>query len=475
MSKNPLRPRKNPVVIVLLALALLAAACGGDDDGGDAVDQTTTTEAPETTEAPTTTEAPETTEAPAEEEEEETTTTTAAPTTTTEAPVVLTASHRGVTAESIKVGVPFSDVTFIGWEPSHEAAKIWQVAADTINSQGGVLGRMIEIVTIGVSPVDAVAQEAACVELTEDEEVFVAMGVIRNEIPLCYTVLHDTITINTYQTLPEIFEQSVAPMIGFEPLAERAVEAQLATLIDSGHLEGSKVALSATPTTIELAETMSQILGDAGIDVVSVTNFQSPSSDQFAIDNEMDVNFERWRSEGTDAVVAVPGASVPTTGVLSRNGWDGAYVITDAPGTDLGLLEGFGYGAEALVGSIAIVAADEADLYEAGQAGVRECVDTFDNAFDDDPPVELRPEDLRTGVVGLIVRSCQALELFKAISELAGPDLTNESFEAAADEIGAFTVTGVLGGSLGPGKRDYIDAGTALFVFDEELQRFVLG
>ena len=160
---------------------------------------------------------------------------------------------------------------------------------------------------------------------------------------------------------------------------------------------------------------------------------------------------------------------------MSRNGWDGAYVITDAPGTDLGLLEGFGYGAEALVGSIAIVPADNADLYEAGQAGVKECIDTFDNAFDDDAPVELRPEDLRTGVIGLIVRSCQALELFKAIAELAGPDLTNDSFDAAADEIGAFTVTGVLGGSLGPGKRDYIDAGTALFVFDEELQRFVLG
>jgi len=84
----------------------------------------------------------------------------------------------------------------------------------------------------------------------------------------------------------------------------------------------------------------------------------------------------------------------------SIGGWDGAYAITGAPGSDLGLLDGFGYGAEALAGAIAIV---------------------------------------------------------------------------PADEIGAFTVTGVLGGSLGPGKRDYIDSGTALFVFDEESQRFVLG
>ena len=161
-------------------------------------------------------------------------------------------------------------------------------------------------------------------------------------------------------------------------------------------------------------------------------------------------------------------------GALSRNLWDGLVVITDNPGTDVALLEGFGYGTSALENSVAIVPASEADLYEADQAGVKECVDTFDNAFDDDAPVEIRPVDPQTGVVGAIVRSCQALELIKAIAELAGADLTNASFDAAADAIGEFTVTGVLGGSLGPGKRDYVDEGSARYEFDIDLQRFVL-
>ena len=373
--------------VILLALALLAAACGGGDGGGETSNETTTTAAPTTTEGgddtPTTTEGggdtPTTTEGGGD-----TPTTTEAVPETTEPPVVLTASAPGVTAETIKIGVPYVDTTAIGWSPTHDASVIWQVAADTINANGGVLGRMLELVTISVSPVDAVAQDAACVELTEDEEVFAAIGVIRGELPLCYTELHDTIVVNTYATDAVTYERSVAPLIGFLRLAERAVEAQLATLIDSGLLAGRKVALSATPTTIELADTMSGILENAGIEVVSITNYQSPSSDKFAIDNELDVNVEKWRSDGADAVVAVPGASVPTTGALSRNAWDGVYVITDASGANLGLLEGFGYGAEALVGAVAIVPADEADLYDAGQAGVKECVDTFDDAFDED-------------------------------------------------------------------------------------------
>jgi len=443
---------------MLLALALLAAACG-DDGGSESTDDTTTT----TTEATTTTEGG-----------DDTPTTTEAAPEPTDPPIELTDSAPGVTSTAIKIGVPYSDVTAIGWEPSHEAEAIWQVAADTINADGGVLGREIELVVIGVDPTDGVAQDEACVVFTEDEVVFAAMGVIRNEAPLCYTEQHDTIVINTFLTTPEAFERSLAPLIGFLPLASRAAEAQLATLLDAGLLDGRKVALSAAAATVATADIMQGILEDAGVEVVASTSFSSPSSDQLAIDNEMDVNVEIWKSAGADVVIPVPGQSVPTTGALSRNGWDGLYVVTDAPGTDVGLLDGFGYTTDALVGAVAIVSADEADLYEADQAGVKECVDTFDNAFDDDAPVEIRPEDQTTDVVGLIVRSCQALELFKVIAEAAGADLNNETFAAATDAAGEFTVTGVLGGSLGPGKRDYIDTGAALFEFDEALGRFVL-
>jgi ABC-type branched-subunit amino acid transport system substrate-binding protein len=444
------------VLAILAALAMLAVACG-DDGGNTSATTTTTTEAPpEDTPDETPDETPEEPEEPAEPE------------------VVLTASATGVTAEAIKIGVPWVDVTAIGWEPSHDAEVIWGVAADTINAAGGVFGRNIELVMIGVDPTEPVAQDEACVRFTEDEEVFAVMGVIRNLIPLCYTEQHSTIVINTYITPPEVFERSVAPMIGILPLTERAIEAQLATLLESGYLDGAKIALSAQPNTLAWADTMKAIFEEAGLEVVSITSFEAPSSDVTAINGELDVSVERWRADGATAVVAVPGAAVPTTGALSRNGWDGLYVMTDATGTDVGLLDGVGYGSEALEGSVAIVAPDEADLYDADQAGVKECVDTFENAFDDDLPVELRPEDATTAVVGLVVRSCLALELFKQIAETAGVDLTNDSFEAGIDGLGDVTITGVLAGSLGPGKRDLVDAGAGIYTYDPETRRFSL-
>jgi hypothetical protein len=448
------RSSSRVLVALIAVLAMVAAACG-DDDGGTDAESTTTSS---TT----------TTEAPPDDDAETTTTTEAAP------EIVLTDSFRGVTSESIKIGVPYVDTTAIGLEPSHEAPVLWQVAADTINADGGVLGRMIDLVIVSVDPTDSTARDTACVQLTQDEEVFAVMGVLLREQALCYTESNDTIGINSYETSQENYDRSVAPLIGVLPLAERATAAQLETLIESGRLDGEKVALSATPTTLELAETMRQILEDAGIEVVEVTNFESPSSDILAIDSEMDVSVERWRTAGATAVVAVPGAAVPTTGALSRNNWDGFYVITDASGVDLGLLDIGGYSADSLVGAIAVVPPEPADLYESGQAGVKECVDTFDNAFDDDAPVEIRPEDSSTDVLGVIVRACQTLELFRTIAEAAGPDLTNESFAAAADSLGEFTVTGVLAGSLGEGKRDFVDAGSAIYEFDEAEQRFVI-
>lgn len=438
------RSTRNPVVAVAFVLALIAASCG--DDGGTADDTTTTTEATTTTES-----SPDNTGAPPE----------------------LTASAPGVTAETIKIGIPVVDTEAIGWEQTHDSEVIWQVAADAINADGGVLGREVELTTIPVSPVDFALQDEICVRFTEDEQVFAVMGVIREEVPLCYTELHSTIVINTFATRAEIYERSVAPLIGFLPLIERESAEQLQTLIDTGLLEGRKVAISSAPTTLDVADEMRTTLEDAGIEVVAVTNYESPSSDQLAIDAEMDLSYEQWRAAGADAVIPA-NASVPTTGVLSRNGWDGLYVVTDSPGLNIGLLDGFGYGTEALTGAIAIAAPSEADMYEADVAGVRECVDRFDNAFDDDAPVEVRPEDPTTGVLGVIVRSCQALELFKAVAELAGPDLTNDSFDAAADAIGEFSVTGVVTGSLGPGKRDYVDGAAKLFEFDDELQQFVL-
>ena len=458
---------------LLAALALLAAACGSDSDDSSESAEPTETEAPteEPTPEPTATEEatpePTATEAPTEEATPEPTPTE----------VELTASARGVTAEVIKVGVPISDPASIGQNPDYESEDIWQSAADTINANGGVVGRQIELHTVLVDSTDAVSQEAACVALTQDQEVFAVVGVFQGELPLCYTDVYETVAVNTLTSNPEHFEKAKAPYIGVPPLPERAAESQVATLIDSGLLEGATVALSATRGEEGLvqAEAMKVLLEEEGIEVVSVVQYTQPSSDQLAIDAEFDVFIEAWDAAGVDTVIAVGVAGVPTTGALSRTGFDVLYIVTNPSATDVSLLENLGYSADALVGSYAVVPPSEGDMYEGDLAHVKDCIDAFEAANPDSPPVNIRPEGDEANSVNEVVRACQALQTFALVAELAGADLTQESFDAAADALGETTeVTGVILGSLGPGKRDFTDAGDALFRFDEELRRFVL-
>jgi len=53
--------------------------------------------------------------------------------------------------------------------------------------------------------------------------------------------------------------------------------------------------------------------------------------------------------------------------------------------------------------------------------------------------------------------SCRLFELFRQIATAAGPDLTNESFAAAAAALGPFSISGQPYNSLGPGKYDARD------------------
>ena len=110
------------IIGLVAVLALGASSCG--DDGGGASDTTTTTVA-ETT--------------PSDDDSTSPTTTVAA--------VELTASYRGVTADSIKVGVVLFDLDAIlelGVDVGYgDHTQHYQVVIDEMNAAGGILGRRI--------------------------------------------------------------------------------------------------------------------------------------------------------------------------------------------------------------------------------------------------------------------------------------------------------------------------------------------
>jgi hypothetical protein len=464
----------------LLVLALLAAACSGE--GGSAADTpaptvasttaTAVTVAP-TTSHPTTTEAPDeplvatTTEAPDEPLVATTTeapdvssaTTTTSPPTTTEAPIVLTDSFRGVTAETITIG--FASIDFEKFNETYGFNLTYanyddtvQVYVDHINATGGINGRMVEVVHAHFLPVGPVTAEAVCVELAEDHQVFAVLngfaGPGAESANLCFPGTYDTILIGGKPT-PEQLDQSTAPWISYDISLGRRGRAFVNLLRETGRLEGlGPVMVYGANAEYEpiLADTEAALI-DAGVEV-PITVYNEATGDEAATIAHLEVLLEKARTEGVSTIFTVGEAAYAlqylfrlgdefTVLILngdSANRWSGSPPDgIDQSGTLLTNKSFESRGDENMADCVALV--------EAGLAH------------------EVRSPDLltegETNYWAALQNTCKSFELLRHIATAAGPDLTNDSFRKAAESLGPFSMSGIPYASLGPGKADARD------------------
>jgi len=89
---------------------------------------------------------------------------------------------QGVSADSIKIGVTYTDLSAIKdiMDLDHgDYASAFQALADDLNASGGINGRKLEIVQAPVSPIGTEAGTTTCVQMTEDEKVFAVSATSR--------------------------------------------------------------------------------------------------------------------------------------------------------------------------------------------------------------------------------------------------------------------------------------------------------
>src|SRR5690606_30496889 len=111
---------------------------------------------------------------------------------------VSTEPGQGVTADSIKIGVTYTDLSSLRdlMNLDHgDYASAFQAVADEINANGGINGRTLELVDTPVSPIGTEAGTTACVSLTEDQKVFAVIGNIQTNVVPCYVKDHDTAVV----------------------------------------------------------------------------------------------------------------------------------------------------------------------------------------------------------------------------------------------------------------------------------------
>jgi hypothetical protein len=436
------------MLVVVVVVGLVSAACSSGDDAGETPESSATTEASSTDSAGTDTGG------------------------TEEA-----AAAPGVTDDTIKIGFTYLDLSEIGEiiDVNHGPYdQHMQALVDDLNANGGISGRMVEVTSIPFDPVGAEAQQAVCLEFTEDEQVFAVLGSVRGDNVLCYTEQHDTVAVTADFMTDERRARSVAPYVTAAASSERVLTSFVDTAVDQGLLEGKTVAVHSTEPANHALVTDLVVpqLEAAGIDVVFESLIEAGGADVGSASEAAALNAEAMRGKGVDAVVVVGETLVIANAFIGVD-----YFPTMLFG-DMSSALGLAADADLSVFDAVHTFGNYPNTYRYDEQSFQdECVPVWDAAHPDDPVVD--PDEVADGepnhTVGLGV-ACRSLTILVKAAEAAGAELNNETFLEGVQSIGEFLLPGHGPASLAEGKYDAQDD-LLLWVYDpaEESNRgFVL-
>ena len=427
------------IVGLLLMLALVAAACSSDSSSDDEVSAGDSSESTEDTPTEEATE-----DATEEATEDATEEATEAPI-EAEVPEELPASFQGVSPTSIKVGVvvpDFDALTARGINNYHGSAETtFQPFIDDINASGGIFGRQIEPVYVGFDFLAPETQQEACVRLAEDEEVFIVLYGFLSDNNVCLTDVHNVMVMTEGFQTAELREASGDTLwINLNAADDAASAIMGIVLAQEGYLDGKTIGIltsrEGTP-----GRSLEAALSELGIGSTLIL-LESDGTDQAAIDAEMAIVAERFRTEGVDFVFDLIGGGWSHDGLINQGFVaETAFISLDAAlngVTDAATLDGALTVAQP---SLVTTWLEDAEFEEICKDPILAANPDLADQFATVPADgEESPDNPNWSFPTFV--ACNQMRLFKALGEIAGADLTNDSFKAALDDLGEFDLVG---------------------------------
>lgn len=357
-------------------------------------------------------------------------------------------SSTGVTATTIKLGIPYVDLAsvaqFTGGLNQGNYPATYQALINAMNKQGGINGRQIQATFVPVSPIGSTASSAACTQLTEDDQVFAVTGFFQNNDPLCYTQLHSTPVIGGTMTT-QLLASSTAAWFSTVPISNNLEPATIRAAANAGVFKGKKVAvmsLSNEPTG--LTASVSAALSNAGVKPVATATVVANTSDpQAALQQIGGVVSLKFQNAGANVVVLVGQSPQPWGEATASGSYHPRMVATNynnataytssASAAPAVLAEAVSANIEPLVnGTTAVGWADPA---------MQQCLSTVEAAGQKVVPPTVEERNGNDSYVS-VVQACQNLALFKAIATKAGKNLTTATFAQAGDTLGSVHIPG---------------------------------
>jgi ABC-type branched-subunit amino acid transport system substrate-binding protein len=380
------------------------------------------------------------------------TTSTTSGTATDTSPAPLTASFRGVTPDVIKVGI-----TAVDWDTLAEigidfgrtnSLDLWTAALEDINARGGIHGRRLEIHGTEFLPVGSTSFDEACVELTQDEEVFVVIGQALEDQVLCLIELNSTAAVVVAGMADPILTRSRAPYATLWAAYETQAANLVALVETQGVLDGATIGVvgSIDVGVIEY-QTIVDAFRAAGYEVVEGL-IGDNDRDLAETARDQALVYERMKEAGVDFTVSTTGVPLEIFNAQSENYETDQWLLTVVMSSS-GLTEA-GVGLDYLDGALAVVNTPIATSSQPGlgsDPAVAACVDMLEAGSGHDLFYEL---DVETNDLASGLYACAITDILEAALTAAGPELTNDAFADALGSIGPIDLAGYFDASLSP-------------------------
>jgi len=214
----------------------------------------------------------------------------------------------GVTATTIRVGVPYVDVAAvkavgvnIDWGSVPDA---FNAVIANINAHGGINGRKIVPYIVAVDPTGTAPAATACTQLVQDDTVFVAIAPLQ---PACYLQHGIPVVASIYPaasspTAAQDFTP-IPPAAAYDPL-------QLKVYAKQGVFAHKKVAIfGGTAADQSQLPAVQSALAKLHVPVVESAVDSAPQGDLPAENAQLTAIAQRFQTDGVNLVVAVGNGS----------------------------------------------------------------------------------------------------------------------------------------------------------------------
>ncbi len=347
----------------------------------------------------------------------------------------------GVTPTSIKIGVTYVDeeaVKASGLDLNlGDYQKSYQTLIDKLNAAGGIDGRKIEVVFAPINPIGTAPADAACLKLTQDEKVFVAVGFFLNNAVLCPVETQNTAVIGGGQT-PELMARAKAPWFTTNPGSE--VPVAVVNLFHQKKLLEGKVAVFAQVADADLMN--NQILPELeklGVKPVDHAILDAPAGDTAAITSGTQTIAQRFKAEGATKVLLVGPSSADWFLGMQDQSYQPQLLISDSTGVNAFLSNAATHNTSLLKDAVS-GSTYGPDSWSFDEPNMKSCLATLKAAGIDVPRPD--PKDPNQKAYTGPQDACVNLALLKAILTKAGKDLNYATFRAAGYSLGKVNLPG---------------------------------